>query len=193
MRFAGQDVAAVAADLARDRRGRRAPRRGDLRRDALRHRPREGHGGRRAPRLRGRARSPDADGAAAAKGNIVGPQSPARRSKRGDVEKGFAEADVTIEAHATRFRSTPTRPLETHGVIAKWEGDELTIYASTQGIFTVRDGVAEALGIDRKNVTVHHRAHGRRFRQQAGPFGHRQPVRGRGLQAREAGRARRSS
>ena len=34
-------------------------------------------------------------------------------------------------------------PLETHGVIAQWEGDQLTIWASTQGIATVRDGIAE--------------------------------------------------
>jgi xanthine dehydrogenase YagR molybdenum-binding subunit len=38
--------------------------------------------------------------------------------------------------------------------VALWEGDQLTVYASTQGIFTVRDGMAEALGIDRKNVRV---------------------------------------
>ncbi len=45
-------------------------------------------------------------------------------------------------------------PLETHGVVASWEGDQLTIHASTQAIFAVREGVAEALKVDRKNVRV---------------------------------------
>ena len=44
--------------------------------------------------------------------------------------------------------------LETHGVVASWEGDQLTIHASTQAIFAVREGVAEALKVDRKNVRV---------------------------------------
>jgi xanthine dehydrogenase YagR molybdenum-binding subunit len=86
------------------------------------------------------------------KGNVVGPKPP-HRSNRGDVEKGFAEAAVTIQ----ETYSVPVHthsPLETHGVIAKWEGDHLTVWASTQGVLTVRDGMAEALGVDRKNVTV---------------------------------------
>jgi xanthine dehydrogenase YagR molybdenum-binding subunit len=88
------------------------------------------------------------------KGNVVGPRgSGGRGASRGDADKGFGEAEVTIEA--TYYMPVHTHsPLETHGVIAKWEGDQLTIWASTQGIFTVRNGVAEALGVDRKNVTV---------------------------------------
>ncbi|PYQ08320.1 MAG: xanthine dehydrogenase family protein molybdopterin-binding subunit [Acidobacteria bacterium] len=87
------------------------------------------------------------------KGNVLGPKPPGRGGSRGDVEKGFADAAVTIQ----QTYSVPTHthsPLETHGVIAKWDGDQLTVWASTQGVFTVRDGMAEALGIDRKNVNV---------------------------------------
>ena len=87
------------------------------------------------------------------KGNVVGPKPPGRGGSRGDIEKGFADAAVTIQ----QTYSVPTHthsPLETHGVIAKWDGDQLTVWASTQGVFTVRDGMAEALGIDRKNVNV---------------------------------------
>ena len=87
------------------------------------------------------------------KGNVVGPKPPGRGGSRGDVDKGFADAAVTIQ----QTYSVPTHthsPLETHGVIAKWDGDQLTVWASTQGVFTVRDGMAEALGIDRKNVNV---------------------------------------
>ena len=87
------------------------------------------------------------------KGNVAGPTSGRRGGGRGDVEKGFAEADATIEA--TYYCPVHTHsPLETHGVVASWEGDQLTVYASTQGIFAVREGLAEALKIDRKNVRV---------------------------------------
>lgn len=86
------------------------------------------------------------------KGNVLGPQVPPN-SQRGDIEKGFAEAEVTVEGTYSVPVHTHS-PLETHGVVAKWEGDQLTIWASTQGTFTVREGMAEFLGIDRKNVTV---------------------------------------
>ncbi len=87
------------------------------------------------------------------KGNVVGPIVPRRGGQRGDVAKGMAEAEVTLEG--TYYVPVHTHaPLETHGVIAKWDGDQLTIWASTQSIGTVREGMAEYLGIDRKNVTV---------------------------------------
>lgn len=87
------------------------------------------------------------------KGNIVGPITNPRTGVRGDAEKALAEAPVTIEGTWVVPVHTHS-PLETHGVIAKWEGEQLTIYASTQGTFTVRDGAADALKIDRKNVQV---------------------------------------
>ncbi len=87
------------------------------------------------------------------RGNVAGPTGGGRGGGRGDVEKGFAEAEVVHEG--TYYCPVHTHaPLETHGVIASWEGDQLTVYASTQGIFAVREGLAEALGIDRKNVRV---------------------------------------
>jgi len=87
------------------------------------------------------------------KGNVFGPSGGRRGGGRGDLDKGFAEAEVVHEG--TYYCSVHTHsPLETHGVVASWEGDQLTVYASTQGIFAVREGLAEALGIDRKNVRV---------------------------------------
>src|SRR5688572_12867003 len=86
------------------------------------------------------------------RGNILGPRVP-RNGTRGDVAKGFAEAEVTVES-TYRVPVHTHAPLETHGVVASWEGDQLTIHASTQGTFTVREGMAEYLGIDRKNITV---------------------------------------
>jgi xanthine dehydrogenase YagR molybdenum-binding subunit len=85
-------------------------------------------------------------------GNILGPQT-GRGLKRGDVAKGLSEAEVSFEG-TYRVSVHTHSPLEPHGVVAQWEGDELTIYASTQGVFTVKEGVAEALGIPRTKVRV---------------------------------------
>jgi xanthine dehydrogenase YagR molybdenum-binding subunit len=83
------------------------------------------------------------------RGNIAGPS----RGGRGSVSSGFARADVVVE-HTYYLPVHTHSCLETHGVLAHWEGDQLTVYASTQGVFAVRDGLAEALDIDRKNVRV---------------------------------------
>jgi len=72
---------------------------------------------------------------------------------RGDVEKGFAEADVVVErTYRTGFEVH--NPTETHGSVAVWEGDHLVVYDSTQGIHGVRDGLARALKLPAANVTV---------------------------------------
>src|SRR5208282_756769 len=44
---------------------------------------------------------------------------------------------------------------ETHGVVAHWEADDkLTIYASTQGTFSVQDGLDRAFSIPKNNIRV---------------------------------------
>jgi xanthine dehydrogenase YagR molybdenum-binding subunit len=72
---------------------------------------------------------------------------------RGDVEKGFAEADVIVErTYRTGFEVH--NPTETHGSVAVWDGDHLVVYDSTQGVHGVRDGLARALKVPAANVTV---------------------------------------
>src|SRR5262249_48347082 len=44
--------------------------------------------------------------------------------------------------------------LETHGSLARWEGDQLTVWSSTQATFGVRDQVAQALKIPKDKVRV---------------------------------------
>jgi xanthine dehydrogenase YagR molybdenum-binding subunit len=70
------------------------------------------------------------------------------------VEKGFAEADVVLEE--TFYNNVQIHvPMEPHGSVCKWDGDKLTIWDSTQGVF---DGVlfsaARALGVPLNNVRV---------------------------------------
>ncbi len=60
-----------------------------------------------------------------------------RVMKRGDLAKGFAEADVVLEE--TFFTGIQIHvPMEAHGSVVKWDGDKLTIWDSTQGVY---DGV----------------------------------------------------
>jgi xanthine dehydrogenase YagR molybdenum-binding subunit len=72
---------------------------------------------------------------------------------RGNIDQGFAEAEVTIErTYKTAIEIHQTA--ETHASVAKWDEDELTVWDSTQAIFSVRDGLAEALGIPETKVRV---------------------------------------
>lgn len=76
-----------------------------------------------------------------------------RLHERGDVDAGLAAADVTV----TREVRTPCvlhTALEPHSAVAEWDGDHLTVWESTQGIYRVRENVAKALGIPLTNVRV---------------------------------------
>jgi CO/xanthine dehydrogenase Mo-binding subunit len=75
-----------------------------------------------------------------------------RVTKRGDVAKGFAEADVVLEE--TFYTSVQIHvPMEAHGSAVKWDGDKLTIWDSTQGVYDgVLFPVARALNLPFNNV-----------------------------------------
>ncbi|BDG03191.1 xanthine dehydrogenase family protein molybdopterin-binding subunit [Anaeromyxobacter oryzae] len=83
------------------------------------------------------------------RGNLRGPV----KASRGDVEKGFAEADVVVEAAFTTQVQTHSA-LETHGVVADWQPDGLVVYASTQGVVGVRDDLAEWFSLPPGKVRV---------------------------------------
>lgn len=76
------------------------------------------------------------------------------RFSLGDVEAGFASAEVVVE----RTYRTPwvhQAYLEPQVAIADWDGpDHVTVWASTQAIFFTRGEIAAALGIGRHQVTV---------------------------------------
>jgi xanthine dehydrogenase YagR molybdenum-binding subunit len=84
------------------------------------------------------------------KGNVKGPKT----SGRGDVDKGLAEADGTLEVVTTTSVQTHV-PLETHSLFAEWVGDTLEVQASTQGTFSVRDELAEVFKLSKDKVVVH--------------------------------------
>ncbi len=82
-------------------------------------------------------------------GNVRGPS----RSARGDVAKGLAEAEVVVEGEF-RTQVQTHSALETHGVVAHWKRDGLTVWASTQGTASVQDELAATLGLPKANIRV---------------------------------------
>jgi CO/xanthine dehydrogenase Mo-binding subunit len=64
-------------------------------------------------------------------GNSTGKPMP---TKRGDVEKGFAEADFVLEETFSTSVQMHV-PIEAHGSVVKWDGDKITIWDSTQGVY----------------------------------------------------------
>jgi xanthine dehydrogenase YagR molybdenum-binding subunit len=84
------------------------------------------------------------------KGNVRGPSI---NPDRGNVEKGLAQADVVVEAEYRTQVQTHV-PMETHGLVADWRDEELTLYASTQYTLSVRDEAAEVFGLPRNRIHV---------------------------------------
>jgi xanthine dehydrogenase YagR molybdenum-binding subunit len=75
-------------------------------------------------------------------------------SERGEVASAFATPGaITIEAEYTTQRAVHNS-LEPHGTTAAWDGERLTLWDSTQAVFAVQRGVAEALSLPLHNVRV---------------------------------------
>ena len=90
----------------------------------------------------------------AQRGNVRGPdRGQMTGGPRGDVEKGLADADVVVEGEYRTQIQTHTA-METHGVVADWRNDGLTIYASTQFIGSVRDEAAEHFNLPKNRIRV---------------------------------------
>ena len=73
--------------------------------------------------------------------------------ERGDVARGFAEADVVLEEDYRTACEIHT-PMELHGCVASWDGTKLTLWESTQGVFRVQSQAAAILGMPLSHVRV---------------------------------------
>lgn len=93
---------------------------------------------------------PGAAGGGSQRGNVRTTPS----MKKGDVEKGLRAAKVTVkETYTTQVHTHSA--LETHSLVVRWDGDKkLTAWCSTQGIFSVRDELAEIFGLKPRDVRV---------------------------------------
>ncbi|HYO66675.1 MAG TPA: xanthine dehydrogenase family protein molybdopterin-binding subunit [Archangium sp.] len=88
------------------------------------------------------------------KGNVRGPDTKPRGvGPRGDVDKGLRESDVVIEAEYRTQVQTHV-PMEPHGLVADWKDEGLTLYASTQFVSSVREDAAELFDLPKSKVRV---------------------------------------
>jgi xanthine dehydrogenase YagR molybdenum-binding subunit len=71
----------------------------------------------------------------------------------GDVKAGRAAASAAID-HVYTTPVEHNNPIETHATIARWNGDELTLYDANQGSHSIGDDVAGAFGLDEEQVRV---------------------------------------
>ena len=85
------------------------------------------------------------------------PENVRRQGKRGDrarADAAMAQADVTVE-HEFVIGMQHHACLETHGIMVDYNGeDSATVYASTQGTFTIPPDAARALGLKAEKVTA---------------------------------------
>ena len=71
----------------------------------------------------------------------------------GDLEAGFAEADVIVEEHSYN-QSTSHQPLESRTTMAYWEAGKLYIYPSVQSTARSVGPMARWAGIEPSNVVL---------------------------------------
>lgn len=87
---------------------------------------------------------------------FAGPQSadkPTVEFTRGDVERGFQQADKVIEGrYVTQLQCH--MPSEPHCCTAWWQDTHVTFWDTQQSVFAARETLARALGIPAENVRV---------------------------------------
>jgi xanthine dehydrogenase YagR molybdenum-binding subunit len=84
------------------------------------------------------------------RGNLRGPD---RSGARGNADSALKQSGIVVEAEYRTQVQTHV-PMETHGLVADWRDDGLTIYASTQHTISVRDDAAENFNLPHSKVRV---------------------------------------
>ena len=94
-----------------------------------------------------------ADLAGLAAGEIPMDAEAAQEWSFGDLEAGFAEADVIVEEHSYN-QSTSHQPLESRTTMAYWEDGKLYIYPSVQSTARSVGPMARWAGVEPSNVIL---------------------------------------
>ncbi|HSW04729.1 xanthine dehydrogenase family protein molybdopterin-binding subunit, partial [Aquabacterium sp.] len=74
-------------------------------------------------------------------------------TQRGDPDAALQRAEIRLDLHY-RSAGNHHQPLEPHASLALWQGEQLTLYCSTQAVFGTRRMVAYSLGLQREQVRV---------------------------------------
>jgi xanthine dehydrogenase YagR molybdenum-binding subunit len=90
--------------------------------------------------------------------NAYEPKQFADGRAKADSRKGDADAAMPLAAmRVDATYVTPVEhhnPMEPHATVAQWDGDNLTVWTTTQGISAARHTLATLFGLDTKQVTV---------------------------------------
>jgi xanthine dehydrogenase YagR molybdenum-binding subunit len=98
-------------------------------------------------------------------------EKPKEDSKRGDPDAAFQSAPVKIDE--TYITPTETHnPIELHASVASWDGQNFTLYETTQAVVNSRDVLAQMLGVPPENVRVISRFLGSGFGGKLWPWTH---------------------
>lgn len=73
--------------------------------------------------------------------------------EKGDVDAALEAADVVVTSRFVTALSHPA-PIEPHAVLARWTGDQVTVWSTSQVPFLARAGVARTLGIPLSSVRI---------------------------------------
>ncbi|MBI3732593.1 MAG: xanthine dehydrogenase family protein molybdopterin-binding subunit [Chloroflexi bacterium] len=75
------------------------------------------------------------------------------KATRGDVSKGFADADLVVE-HVVDTQDQQHVAMEPHMAVAKWDRDNLTIWITSQYTHSTAASVAASFGLPTSRVRV---------------------------------------
>jgi CO/xanthine dehydrogenase Mo-binding subunit/aerobic-type carbon monoxide dehydrogenase small subunit (CoxS/CutS family) len=101
---------------------------------------------------------PDAPDLRGGKGNLIRTWE----SKAGDIDRGFADADI-VKEFEYHFAGGVSVPMQPSGSVAKWDGDRLTLWGMGQGIYPVRNALAASLGIEPSKIRFINKWNGSTF------------------------------
>src|SRR5580704_16310574 len=92
-------------------------------------------------------------------------------SQRGDADKGFEAAPVKVdETYVTPVETH--NPIELHASVAVWDGQNFTLYETSQAVVNHADVMAQMLGVPTENVRVISRFLGSGFGGKLWPWPH---------------------
>ena len=92
-------------------------------------------------------------------------------SHRGNPDEAFQSAPVKVDE--TYVTPTETHnPIELHASVATWDGQNFTLYETTQAVMNHRDVLAQMLGVPQENVRVISRFLGSGFGGKLWPWTH---------------------
>ncbi len=80
-------------------------------------------------------------------------EKPETDTERGDTEKAFQSAAVTVD-HTYTTPPETHNPIELHASVARWDGERFTLYETSQAIMNHRAVMATMLGVAPENLEV---------------------------------------